>query len=149
MTLTVAPGDPDAAADLLRASHTLMNALFPAESNHYLSLDALKAPNIHFLIACDADDPPLGCAALSVQPEYGEVKSMFVAEAARGRGIGDALLARIEAVARANGVALLRLETGTLLHAAHRLYARHGFVERGPFGDYAEDPNSLFMEKPL
>jgi putative acetyltransferase len=44
---------------------------------------------------------------------------------------------------------VLRLETGDDLYPAHRLYRRHGFVERGPFGDYAEGPHSVFMEKRL
>ena len=74
---------------------------------------------------------------------------MFVAEAARGLGVGAALLARLEVEARAPRPAALMLETGNLLHAAHRLYARAGFTERGPFGDYPAANSSLFMEKRL
>jgi putative acetyltransferase len=55
----------------------------------------------------------------------------------------------LEDTARKLALPLLRLETGTLLHAAHRLYARHGFVPSEPFGAYEQSPHSLFMEKPL
>lgn len=148
MTLTVAPGDPAEATDLLHASHALMQSLFPAESNHYMSIEALTAPNIRFLIARE-DGAQLGCGALAIKDGYGELKSMFVAPDARGRGIAEALIVQLETIARTEGVETLRLETGNLLHAAHRLYERHGFIRRGPFGDYADDPLSVFMEKPL
>ncbi len=148
MTITVAPGDPFEAADLLTASHALMQSLFPSESNHYLPIEALTASNIRFLIARD-NGPPLGCVALAIKDGYGELKSMFVDPKARGRGIAEALIVQLEAIARGEGLAILRLETGHLLDAAHRLYERHGFTRRGPFGDYPDDPLSVFMEKPL
>jgi putative acetyltransferase len=74
---------------------------------------------------------------------------MFVADAARGQGVGAALLAHLEEEARKRSLPILRLETGNTLYAAHRLYQRHGFALRGPFGDYTDSPASLFMEKPL
>jgi putative acetyltransferase len=72
---------------------------------------------------------------------------MHTAEAARGRGVGSALLREIMAAARARGMTRLSLETGSWPYflPARALYARHGFVECGPFGDYVEDPNSVFM----
>jgi putative acetyltransferase len=84
-----------------------------------------------------------------VKPGYGELKSVFVAEAARGRGAGALLLDRLEQAARDEALPLIRLETGDRLTAAHRLYARHGFAVRGPFGDYVENGSSVFMEKRL
>jgi len=43
------------------------------------------------------------------------------------------------------------LETGSedYFAPARRLYARHGFVVRGPFADYTDDPNSVYMELAL
>jgi putative acetyltransferase len=150
MTLLVEPGDPrdPEAAALLAASHALMESLFPAEENHYLSVDALAAPGIRFFVA-RRDGRVLGCGALASRDGYGELKSMFVAEEARGTGVADALMARLEAEARGAGLPLLRLETGSALAAAQRLYARHGFGFRGPFGDYTENATSRFMEKRL
>ena len=148
MSVTVRPGTPEEARPLLEASHALMRSLFPAESNHFLGFDELAKPDIHFFVAEEAGYI-LGCGALAVKDGYGEVKSMFTAEAGRGRGIGASILDAIEHAARAEGLPVLRLETGNSLHSAHRLYHRHDFVERGPFGEYAEDPLSLFMEKRL
>ena len=133
---------------LLEASHALMESLFVPEDNHFLDLAALKAPNIHFFAARNGSDT-LGTGALAVMDGYGEVKSMFTAPAARGMGAAAALLRQIEDTARDLELPVLRLETGTGLDAAHRLYARHGFEPRGPFGDYPESPYSVFMEKPL
>lgn len=148
MSLVVASGDPEQAAHLLAQSQALMRSLFPSESNHFLELPALRAPNIHFLLAHHGG-AVVGCAACKDYPGYGEVKSMFVDPDTRGLGIGQALLTRLIAEAQTRGVAQLRLETGNSLHAAHRLYHRMGFVDRGPFGDYTDDPHSLFMERPL
>lgn len=146
--LTLLPGDARApgARALLAQSHALMQALYPPESNHYLSVEALCAPEIRFFVAMRAGQM-LGCGALAVRPGYGEVKSMFVDPGARGAGIGEALLTRIEAEARANMLPVLQLETGDTLDAAHRLYLRHGFSLFGPFGAYREDPHSVFFQK--
>jgi putative acetyltransferase len=141
------PRDPGAAA-LLRASHALMQSLFPPEENFFLDIDALCAPDIRFFTA-RIGACVLGTGALAIRDGYGEVKSMFVSEAARGRGIAEAILERIENEARTLALPCLRLETGTTLGAAHRLYARHGFVPRGRFGDYPDSASSIFMEKPL
>jgi putative acetyltransferase len=94
----------------------------------------------------------LGVGALKrLSPDHGEVKSMHTAEAARGRGVASALLGRIVESARAAGLTRLSLETGSWPYfaPARALYARHGFTECGPFGDYREDPNSVFMTLPL
>lgn len=148
--MIVEPGDPrdPQAVALLQASHALMESLFPPEDNHYLSIDALCVPEVHFFVARDGDTT-LGCGAFKVMGEYAEVKSMFTAEAGRGKGVAAAILTRIEDGAKAEGLTALKLETGNTLHAAHRLYARHGFTSCAPFGDYPESPSSLFMEKAL
>ena len=89
------------------------------------------------------------CAALRIDAGYGEVKRMYVDETVRGRGVGRRLLDRLEAEARAAGLAALRLETGARSQAAVGLYREAGFVDRGPFGDYWDDPASLYLEKRL
>ncbi|MEZ5716447.1 MAG: GNAT family N-acetyltransferase [Paracoccaceae bacterium] len=125
-----------------------MESLFPSEANHYLDLTQLQAPHIHFFTASEGDTT-LGTGALAVKDGYGEVKSMFTAPEARGKGCASALLRAIEDQARGLGLPLLRLETGSKLHDAHRLYGRHGFTPCGRFGDYPENEYSLFMEKAL
>jgi putative acetyltransferase len=148
--ITVDLSDPmeEGAARLLRESHALMQRLFDPEDNHFLSIEALRAPDIRFFTAREGDTI-LGTCALRLAADHGEVKSMFVAEQARGRGVGALLLARIEKEARAHDLPALMLETGDVLAEAHRLYARAGFTPRGPFGGYEAAPRSIFLEKPL
>ena len=141
------PRTPEATA-LLQASHTLMESLFPSDACHYLSIDALCVPEIHFVTArrCEVI---MGCGAIGMRNGYGELKSMFVDEGSRGQGVADAILRALKDHARATGLSELKLETGTGLDAAHRLYFRHGFSICGPFGDYVEHEFSVFMEKSL
>lgn len=141
------PHHPQAIA-LLKQSHALMQSLFPPEENFYLDVDDLVDPGIHFYAARIGPDL-CGTGALQVKDGYGEVKSMFVAETARGHGVADAILRQIEDQARAEELPILKLETGNTLHAARKLYARHGFQECGAFGDYRAAKSSIFMEKPL
>lgn len=116
-------------------------------SNHSLAPRALQAPDITFWTVWE-DDTLLGCGGLRVlSATEGEIKSMYVAEAARGKGVGAAMLRHIIAAAKTRGLARLSLETGSWAYFApsHRLYRRHGFVPCAPFAHYAPDPNSLFM----
>lgn len=148
--LTVAPGDPRAPGPraLLEASHALMRDLFPPEDNYFMDIDALCEDGVDFLVARDGD-VILGTAALARRDGYGEVKSMFTAPEARGKGVAGALLHAVEDQARHRGLASLRLETAEPLDAAIRLYQRHGFLRRGIFGDYRPNATSVFMEKVL
>jgi putative acetyltransferase len=141
------PREPGATA-LLQASHAYLRSLYPPEDNFFLSIDDLCADHIRFFVD-ERDGQTLGCAALATYGDYGEVKSMFTAPAARGLGTGAALMATVEDEARRQGLAWLKLETGPDLYAAHRLYERSGFTVCGPYGDYRESPNSVFMEKRL
>ncbi|WP_108815586.1 GNAT family N-acetyltransferase [Loktanella sp. Alg231-35] len=148
--IIVEQGDPReaGATALLQQSHALMQSLFPPEDNFYLDVGDLVAPHIHFFTAREGDIL-CGTGALAIKDGYGEVKSVFVAEDVRGKGVADALLRQIEDKAREEGLPMLKLETGNVLHAAHRLYRRHGFVDCGVFGGYQAANSSIFMEKLL
>lgn len=141
------PKHPQATA-LLKQSHALMQSLFPPEDNYFLDIEELCEPNIVFLVANDAGEIS-GTAALALKEGYAEIKSMFVDPAKRGAGIADALMVGLEQAAKENEVAVVRLETATLLEAAVKLYARHGFEPCEIFGDYEPNNTSLFMEKRL
>ena len=144
--------DPRVVA-LLHAHLTRARAETAPGSAHALDLSGLRAPGVTFWSAWDGDPAALvGVGALKrLGDGHGELKSMHTAEAARGRGVGAALLAHIVAHARAAGMTRLSLETGAWPYfaPARALYARHGFVECPPFGDYRPDPNSVFMTRDL
>ena len=140
------PGQPDVVA-LIEALDAYATALYPPESNHLLDVASLSDPAVSFLVA-RAEGEAVGCGAILRDPRgWGEVKRMFVRPDQRGKGIGVRLLAELEALAIGSGLSLLRLETGIHNREALALYRRAGFTERGPFGDYASDPLSVFMEK--
>ena len=128
-----------------------MHEISPPESVHALDLERLRAPDITFWSAWEGDEL-LGCGALrELDVNSGEVKSMRTVEAHRGKGVGSKILEQIIEEAGRRGYEVLLLETGSE-HAfapAQRLYERYGFVYRGPFAEYIEDPNSVFMTKDL
>jgi putative acetyltransferase len=74
---------------------------------------------------------------------------MFVSPSARGRGLAQRLITQLETEAAARGCRLVRLESGPYQPEALGLYARCGYERCGPFGGYADDPLSVFMEKRL
>ena len=124
-----------------------MHALSPPESVHALDLEHLRAPGLTFWSAWE-DGQLLGCGALKeLDPAHGEVKSMRTPSARRRSGAGRAILAHIIEVAKARGYQSLSLETGAVeaFKPAQTLYESVGFVRCGPFGDYPEDPFSVFM----
>ena len=120
-------------------------------SGHALDLAALmRAPGLTFWSAWEDETRAMlvGIVALNASSSlHGELKSMHVAERMRGRGFGAALVEHVIATARARGMSRLSLETGSwpFFAPARALYARHGFVECEPFGDYRRDPNSVYM----
>jgi len=124
-----------------------MRALSPPESVHALDLDKLRRPDISFWTVWH-DAVLVGCGALKeLDRTHGEIKSMRTPAALRRRGAGRAILAHIVDVARRRSYERLSLETGATeaFAPAHRLYESFGFRRCGPFGDYAPDPNSVFM----
>jgi putative acetyltransferase len=124
-------------------------ALYPAESNHLMDIDALTGPEVVFLTARDGQGRLLGCGAFVARGDYAEVKRMMVDPASRGQGVGGQLLAQIARRAAQAGFGSLKLETGISQPEAIALYERDGFAYRAPFGSYQLDPLSLFMEKRL
>ena len=72
---------------------------------------------------------------------------MRTAIAHRRKGVARAMLEHIIAEARKRRHTRLSLETGapSAFEPARRLYASFGFVYCGPFGDYIDDPYSVFM----
>jgi len=144
-----APDQPEVRR-LIEALDDYQAGLYPPESHHRTDLATLGQPHVLFAVARpEGGGPALGCAAVMLGPEHGELKRMYVQPARRGSGLGAALLQFLEAQARQRGCTLLLLETGPLQPEAIALYARLGFVRRGPFGGYRDDPLSVFMAKPL
>ncbi len=139
---------PDVVA-LLQEHLRGMAQLSPPESIHALGLDALRGPDITFWSAWQGDEL-MGCGALKqLGGDHGEIKSMRTADPHRRKGVAAAMLQHIVSEARQRRYRQLSLETGSMegFRPARQLYARHGFIACGPFADYGEDPNSVFMTR--
>ena len=120
---------------------------------HVFAFDAskLRAPGVTVWTAWK-DDLLLGCAALKeLSPFEGEIKSMRTPAHLRRHGAGRALLDHILKTARERGYRTLFLETGhqPAFVPAHTLYRSAGFRDCGPFGDYTDNGNSVFMSLQL
>ena len=124
-----------------------MHRYSPPDSVHALDLERLAAPDLTFWSVWDGEQA-IGCGALrELDPTHGEMKSMRTGSAHRRRGVGALVLRHLVAEARGRGYRRLSLETGPQAEfaPARAMYARHGFVECGPFGPYAADEFSVFM----
>lgn len=153
-SILIRPLDPasSGARQLIELSDAYLAALYPPESNHLETVEALQRPNVCFA-GCFIGDQLVGCGAVKrladAQGDYGEVKRVFVIESQRGRGHSKAIMAYLEEQLQRAAVTLVRLETGIHQPEALGLYRGLGYRERGPFGAYREDPYSIFMEKRL
>jgi putative acetyltransferase len=122
-------------------------SLYPAENVYALDISSLKHPSVLFAVARDAAGEALGCGAIVLKHDYGEVKRMYVRPQARGRGLARRLIETLERKATERGCRTFMLETGPTQPEALILYERLGYRYCGPFGDYPADPLSVFMQK--
>jgi putative acetyltransferase len=123
----------------------------PPESVHALPVEALRRPEVTFWSVW-RDGDLLGCGALKeLDARHGEIKSMRTAARHLRKGVAAGMVQHILEEAGKRGYRRLSLETGSMaaFAPARSLYARFGFQPCGPFADYIDDPNSVFMTREL
>lgn len=123
----------------------------PPESIHALDLDKLRRPEITFWTVWEHGQL-LGCGAIKqLDAGHAEIKSMRTSIHHRRKGVAALMLQHILDEARHRGYQRLSLETGAVaaFAPARQMYAHFGFTFCGPFGDYVEDPYSVFMTRQL
>jgi len=135
----VAPTDPahPHAQRCLHAYFSELDRRFDAGFDPALSIPAdleeLRPPAGLLLVATLRADP-IGCGALKFHgQEPAEIKRMWVAESARGFGVGRRLLTELEDRAAEHGARTVRLETNKALTEAISLYRSAGYIEVPPF----------------
>nr|WP_156780935.1 GNAT family N-acetyltransferase [Hyphomonas sp. Mor2] len=136
---------------LIETHAELMLSLSPPESCHFLPMDGLKRPDVTVWEMRDGE-ALVGCGALQhLSDTHGEVKSMHTLAKHRGAGLGRKMLEHVIATARQRGYDRLSLETGSMdgFKPSRSLYQSFGFEVCPPFGDYVNDPNSVFMTRTL
>ena len=143
--------DSDDARRLIAALDAGLAELYPPEQRFGPNLKAhhLEEGRGTFLVARD-DGRAVGCGAIRrLDPVTAEAKRMYVEPDQRGKGVGQALLAGLEAAAKQLGVRRLVLETGIYQEAALSFYRRAGFTPLDCWGEYASSPTSVCLEKRL
>ncbi|MFD1795746.1 GNAT family N-acetyltransferase [Paracoccus aurantiacus] len=151
--LTVAAESPlDGDLDLLFARHHAhCHADTPPESIHMLDRSALVGEEFSFLVLRDRGRPVAMGALKQLGDGTVELKSMHVLQEARGTGASRRLLSALIDEARRRNAVAISLETGAQpsFAPARSLYARAGFRECPPFGNYRADPMSFYMRLDL
>jgi putative acetyltransferase len=134
---------------LVAELNVTLSELTPPEFCHHLTVEQMADDATTVFIARD-DGQAVACGALKRHAGgIGEVKRMYTRPSHRGHKIGARIVERIEALARAKGLARLVLETGNRHPAAWTVYERAGFTRCGPVLDYPDVAWSVFYEKPL
>lgn len=139
--------------DAVRALVAELNAtlleLTPPEHCHHLTVEQMAGDDTTVFVARDGGQA-VACGALKRHAGgIGEVKRMYTRPSHRGKKIGADIVARIEALARGEGLNRLVLETGDRHPAAWTVYERAGFSRCGPVLDYPDVKYSVFYEKQL
>lgn len=148
ITITQVAADSPEAVELIgELDKHLMGHPYPPQSRHAYSVEKLLREQVVFFVTrCDGQ--LAGCGGIKMfGTAYGEVKRMFVRPEFRGKGLGKVMLRHLADYERDQGAAVLRLETGIYEVEAIGLYERFGFARRAPFGEYVEDPLSIYFEK--
>jgi GNAT superfamily N-acetyltransferase len=145
----VAPDTPDAVELIGELDDHLMAHPYPQQSRHAFSVAKLLREHVVFFVT-RYEGQLAGCGGIKMfGTDYGEVKRMFVRPEFRGKGLGKAMLLHLAEHAIHNGAKVLRLETGIYEVEAIGLYEGFGFARRAPFGEYLEDPLSVYFEKTI
>ena len=145
----------DNSRTLISELDAYLDPLYPVESQHGYDVDKLLEQGVEFFVLYE-DGTPAGCGGVQLFDEpsgpgdsYGEIKRMYVRPGFRGRGYAKRMLEHLEGVAAAKGYSKVRLEVGISQPEALGLYERTGYYKIPCFGDYWDDPLSLFYEKLL
>ena len=134
--------------ELIEQLDAYQSSLYPPESNHLDSIDAMSKSNAFFIAAYSGSEI-CGIGSVKLIDDYGEIKRVFVPSNQRGKGIAKAIMKELERYLVKQAVVYARLETGIHQKEAIQLYEKLGYDRVDPFGDYKEDPLSVFMEKIL
>lgn len=106
--------------------------------------------SIHDVIVVYREGKPVACGAFKMYDEdHAELKRIFTEPSCRNMGIGAELLRRLEAKAKIKGYRWCILETGNLLETACHLYKKAGYYIITNYGQYADMPDSICMERKI
>ena len=151
MAVEIAPESPlqDEVRVLIAELNATLLELTPPEFCFHMTAEQMAGPDTTVFVARENGEA-VACGALKRHDgRIGEVKRMYTRPSHRGRKIGTEIVARVESVARTEGIERLVLETGDRHPAAWTVYERAGFTRCGPVLDYPDSQWSVFYEKKI
>jgi len=134
----------DASRALITALNAELSAMYSEPGANHFGLDPAEVSGKRgaFLIV-SLDSTPVGCGAVRlIDAETGELKRMYMAPSARGKGLSKQLVTALETEAKALGAKRLILETGIRQLAALGLYRGMGFQPIPLYGEYRLSPDT-------
>ena len=141
LQITPEPPDSPLVAALLERYFDELAARFPGGPGQFdpgriaAPVAAWTPPHGVFMVA-RRDGHAVGCGAVrTLDADHAEIKRMWVDPAARGLGIGRALLGALEIAAAQLGCRIVRLDTAAYLTEALPLYRSAGYVEIAAYND--------------
>jgi len=153
LTLDITPADVrDADVGALVDAHVARSRkYYPPTSCHSCEGSTLAELGVQLFVGRLGGEALVIGGLLPLSASSGEIKSVFTAKSARGRGYGRAMMDHLMTEARTQGMTQLFLETGSddASAAARGVYKKLGFQYCPPFGSYTEDPLSVFMSTTL
>ena len=127
MKITFEPPNQPDVIELIAELDAYQDGLYPPEARYVLDMPALLKPNVLFVVARDDENMAIGCAAIILESEYGELKRMYVRPKTRGQGVAHQLLKELEINAIAHGCPELLLETGLRSQKSYLFMRNMGF----------------------
>jgi putative acetyltransferase len=136
---------------LLEQSRQYQHDIYPSDSIYQVATDALLSSDCYFIgVYCESDLGGIGAFRRYQGSDcYVEIKNLFVDPDFRGKGLATSLMVALEQQMKSEGHATCRLETGVRQPESIALYESCGYQVRGVYGQYDDDPLSVFMEKSL
>jgi len=148
MEIIYTDGNDERFVSLCRQLDDYLNILVGGEKqrDQYAAYNTLE--DIHDVVLIVENDTVAACGSVKeYEAGVAEVKRVYTAESFRNRGFGRAVMKALEERARSKGYTKLILETGAMLLAAMNLYSDIGFHVIENYGQYADMPESVCMEK--
>jgi putative acetyltransferase len=140
--------NPAEVSGLIHELDEYLSPLYPPESHHLDTIEELSGKNVK-MFGCKLNEKMVAIGAVKLMGDYGELKRLYVSPRHRRKGLAIAILKRLETEILKKGLLYARLETGIHQPEVLNLCKNNGYIIRKPFGNYTDDPFSIFMEKRL
>jgi putative acetyltransferase len=126
---------------------TYHDTLYSAEARYALDLASLKKSTFIFMVARDGEGTAIGCGAVVIAGNVGELKRMYVRPQNLCQGVAHGVLVELEAASLGAGCEELLLETGPYQPEALAFYTNQGYARRGPFWGVSGPSTECFYGK--